>query len=495
MMIHISRDGQEFGPYTSEQVQEYLASGNLVATDMAWHEGAADWYPITQVGGDMPAFTPGLACPKCGTGLEADQVICLSCGHNLDDPVPSPEEQAVAAHPQSVEIKIPPSQSFEAETAQRSAFVNSVGWAFLIGCLLPIFGSAGKWNMPVYDMWVTPGEEADMAVEGVAVMKPYTWEMMFDILSAGVVGIACCAMSSSMHGRDRGGVLLALALVIIVTSLAVPDVGKFEVQYQDDNSAAIPAEPPDEPNRDGPHIPELSSEAKIGNQFYQKLNFDPGKYPALVIVFGLAWVGIVAGAKVRFYRPDNMTAYMIAMVGGAAVFLAWLLPLGAGIPVMTAINSISSDIALGVGLLLMMLMQIGAAVLCFMNQRRIRPSLIKKYSNLAVTLMVTSMLMPIVPVWGKVIYDNSNEYTGTAEKREKYVIDQLGEVMTGFDVARHEKYLDELEKPINARIGSVMGWFLIGVKYAAWLGGVCILIPMALIDLLCGKREPDGQNF
>ena len=56
MMIHISRDGQEFGPYTSEQVQEYLATGNLVATDMAWHEGAADWYPITQVGGDVPLW-------------------------------------------------------------------------------------------------------------------------------------------------------------------------------------------------------------------------------------------------------------------------------------------------------------------------------------------------------------------------------------------------------------------------------------------------------
>jgi hypothetical protein len=36
-----------------------------------------------------------------------------------------------------------------------------------------------------------------------------------------------------------------------------------------------------------------------------------------------------------------------------------------------------------------------------------------------------------------------------------------------------------------------MGWFLIGVKYVAWLGGIWILIPMAVIDLLCGKREPD----
>ena len=72
MMIHISRDGKEFGPYTPEQGQEHLAIGNLVETDMAWHEGAADWYSITQVGGDAPAIEPGLACPKCGAGLETD---------------------------------------------------------------------------------------------------------------------------------------------------------------------------------------------------------------------------------------------------------------------------------------------------------------------------------------------------------------------------------------------------------------------------------------
>jgi hypothetical protein len=190
-----------------------------------------------------------------------------------------------------------------------------------------------------------------------------------------------------------------------------------------------------------------------------------------------------------------MTAYVMAMAGGAAVILMWLLPLGDGILVMTAIDSISNDTTLGVGLVLMMLTQIGAAVLCFMNQRRIRPSLIRKYSNLAVALMVTSMLMPIVPVWGKVIYDSSNEYTETAEKRYKYVTDQFGEVWTSYDIKNQEKYLKNLEKPLNARIGSVMGWFLIGVKYVAWLGGICILIPMALIDLLCGKREPDSGFF
>lgn len=488
MMIHISRDGKEFGPYTPEQVQEYLASGSLVATDMAWHEGAADWYSIAQVGGPAPAVAPGLACPKCGAGLELDQVICLACGHNLDDPLPSPEEQAAAAQPQSVEIKIPPSQSFEAETAQRSAFVNSVGWAFLIGCILPIFGSAGKWNFPLYEMWVTPAAAEDGAAE---VMKSYTWEMMFDILSAAVVGIACCIMASSMHGRDRGGVLLVLGLIIIGMSLAVPDVGKFELQVRTDISEPVPEKPPPPQDFGEVDVPVTKTSTRFVNHFYGKLDFNPGEHLALVMVFGLAWVGIVAGAKVRFYRPDNMTAYVMAMAGGAAVILVWLLPLGDGILMMTAIDSISNDMTLGVGLVLMMLMQVGAAVLCFMNQRRIRPSLIKKYSNLAVSLMVASILMVIVPVWGKVIYDSSNEYTENAEKRYKYVTDQFGEVWTSYDVANQEKYLKKLEKPLNARIGSVMGWFLIGVKYVAWLGGICILIPMALIDLLCGKREPD----
>ena len=90
-------------------------------------------------------------------------------------------------------------------------------------------------------MWVTPATPGD---PNAAAIEPYTWEMMFDILSAGVVGIACCAMSSSMHGRDRGGVLLALALVIIVTSLAVPDVGKFELQVRTDTSEPVPEKSP-----------------------------------------------------------------------------------------------------------------------------------------------------------------------------------------------------------------------------------------------------------
>ena len=57
MQIHIDRQGQRFGPYPLGQVNQYLASGNLLPTDQAWYEGAPGWMPITQVPGvTAPAF-------------------------------------------------------------------------------------------------------------------------------------------------------------------------------------------------------------------------------------------------------------------------------------------------------------------------------------------------------------------------------------------------------------------------------------------------------
>lgn len=58
MMIHVMRDGQQFGPYTLEDVNAYLAQGTLLPTDQAWYEGARDWMLLTQVPG---VLSPGAA--------------------------------------------------------------------------------------------------------------------------------------------------------------------------------------------------------------------------------------------------------------------------------------------------------------------------------------------------------------------------------------------------------------------------------------------------
>ena len=58
MMIHVMRDSQQFGPYTLEDLNAYLAQGSLLVTDQAWYEGLQNWIPMDQVPGvQLPGMT------------------------------------------------------------------------------------------------------------------------------------------------------------------------------------------------------------------------------------------------------------------------------------------------------------------------------------------------------------------------------------------------------------------------------------------------------
>ncbi|MCE0498829.1 MAG: DUF4339 domain-containing protein [Methylacidiphilales bacterium] len=49
--ITISRDGQQYGPYTLEQVNGYLVTGNLVPSDLAWNAQTSVWVPLASLPG------------------------------------------------------------------------------------------------------------------------------------------------------------------------------------------------------------------------------------------------------------------------------------------------------------------------------------------------------------------------------------------------------------------------------------------------------------
>jgi len=60
------------GPYTLEQINEYLAQGFLSATDYAWHEGLPEWVPLNEIAGVTsnqavtsvpPPFNPTATAP------------------------------------------------------------------------------------------------------------------------------------------------------------------------------------------------------------------------------------------------------------------------------------------------------------------------------------------------------------------------------------------------------------------------------------------------
>jgi len=58
MPYHISRDGQTYGPYTLEELQRYVTSGNVLLTDMAKPDDSPDWVPVAQILNPATAAVP-----------------------------------------------------------------------------------------------------------------------------------------------------------------------------------------------------------------------------------------------------------------------------------------------------------------------------------------------------------------------------------------------------------------------------------------------------
>ncbi|HEX4141409.1 MAG TPA: GYF domain-containing protein [Candidatus Methylacidiphilales bacterium] len=104
MQIYIHRDGQQLGPYSIGQVRDYLAAGDLVAGDLAWHEGISDWVPLAQIEGAVPAPAKLAGAPswvpqrRDGAEVEAPLFFADS---GTRDPIPEPSPLPVAEEPPS----------------------------------------------------------------------------------------------------------------------------------------------------------------------------------------------------------------------------------------------------------------------------------------------------------------------------------------------------------------------------------------------------------
>ena len=48
-LIHISRQGTQYGPYPESKIKDLLANGQILPTDLAWFEGADNWQPIENI--------------------------------------------------------------------------------------------------------------------------------------------------------------------------------------------------------------------------------------------------------------------------------------------------------------------------------------------------------------------------------------------------------------------------------------------------------------
>ena len=98
MQIYINRDGQQFGPFTLEQVNDALAAGQLLATDLAFYEGLQQWVPLSQVQGVILPIAPAQeAIPaqlvSAGTGAETEPATAYDPAADVSDAAKAGDKQ------------------------------------------------------------------------------------------------------------------------------------------------------------------------------------------------------------------------------------------------------------------------------------------------------------------------------------------------------------------------------------------------------------------
>ena len=59
MQIYVRKGEKQLGPYSLEQIHQYLAQGGLQLTDPAWYEGLDQWIVLSEVPGVVVAQPPG----------------------------------------------------------------------------------------------------------------------------------------------------------------------------------------------------------------------------------------------------------------------------------------------------------------------------------------------------------------------------------------------------------------------------------------------------
>ena len=68
MNYFIKRELNEYGPYSLADLQKYLASGNILLTDLCRSEGLPDWVPVSQVIGNIPVPVAAPQPPASAAG-------------------------------------------------------------------------------------------------------------------------------------------------------------------------------------------------------------------------------------------------------------------------------------------------------------------------------------------------------------------------------------------------------------------------------------------
>ena len=77
MQYHVAKNGEKSGPFDKEEVYRRLVAGELSGSDLGWHEGMAEWEPLSKL---IPPPTP-----------QVQSVFAAPGGGVLPTPVSTPQ--------------------------------------------------------------------------------------------------------------------------------------------------------------------------------------------------------------------------------------------------------------------------------------------------------------------------------------------------------------------------------------------------------------------
>ncbi|MBL6763312.1 MAG: DUF1592 domain-containing protein [Verrucomicrobiae bacterium] len=80
MQIYIQRNGEDFGPYSLEEMNRYLAEGSMSPRDRAWHEGIEGWIPLAEVEGIVPPDGDGMEVASASRGKKKWKKLSVGAG-------------------------------------------------------------------------------------------------------------------------------------------------------------------------------------------------------------------------------------------------------------------------------------------------------------------------------------------------------------------------------------------------------------------------------
>lgn len=61
MKIYLARNHVQAGPYTLDELNRMLVSGEVVMSDLMWHKGMTEWQTVGQITGGSPYYVPKTA--------------------------------------------------------------------------------------------------------------------------------------------------------------------------------------------------------------------------------------------------------------------------------------------------------------------------------------------------------------------------------------------------------------------------------------------------